>query len=252
MTSPKRPTRAFLLAAGKGERMRPLTDTLPKPLVRLAGKPLIDHVLDRLAEAKIEHAVVNVHYLADQIERHLADRAAPTIQISDERDALLDTGGGVVRALPLLGADPFLIHNSDSVWIEGFGSNLDRLIDAWDETKMDSLLLMAPMATSIGYSGRGDFAMDAEGRLTRQGGGARLAPFVFAGVSIAHPRLFDGAPAGPFSLNHVWDRARAAGRLFGLRLDGLWMHVGTPEAVIEAEKAIADSAKPGSVSRGAG
>lgn len=248
MTSPKRPTHAFVLAAGKGERMRPLTDTLPKPLVRLAGKPLIDHVLDRLAAAGIGHAVVNVHYLADQIERHLANRTEPKIVISDERDALLDTGGGTVRALPLLGTRPFLIHNSDSVWIEGFGSNIERLLEFWDETKMDSLMLVAPMATSIGYSGLGDFAMDADARLTRQQG-TQLAPFVFAGVSIAHPGLFADAPDGTFSLNRVWDRARASGRLYGLRLDGQWMHVGTPDAVIEAETAIGDAAQSGSLSR---
>jgi N-acetyl-alpha-D-muramate 1-phosphate uridylyltransferase len=239
MTSAKRPTSAFVLAAGKGERMRPLTNTLPKPLVQLGGKPLIDHVLDRLAAAGIKRAVVNVHYLADEIEKHLAHRAAPKIIISDERDKLLDTGGGALRALPKLGDGPFVIHNSDSVWIEGLGSNLDRLLSGFDENLMDSLMLVAPLAASIGYDGPGDFQMDSTGHLTRQTG-PRLAPFVFAGVSIAHPRLFESAPSGPFSLNKLWDRAIDKGRLYGLRLEGVWMHVGTPDALREAEAALSE------------
>lgn len=245
MTSTKRPTSAFVLAAGKGERMRPLTETRPKPLVPVAGTPLIDQVLDRLADAHITDAIVNVHYLADQIEDHLRDRKSPKITISDERGELLDTGGGVAKALPKLGNAPFLIHNSDSIWVEGMGSNLDRLIDAWDDATMDSLMLVAPIATSVGYDGAGDFQMDASGRLTRQTG-ARLAPFVFAGVSIAHPRLFDGAPKGAFSLNQPWNAAIEKGRLFGVRLEGIWMHVGTPSAIAEAENAIANSMTAGS------
>lgn len=245
MTSTKRPTSAFVLAAGKGERMRPLTETRPKPLVPVAGTPLIDQVLDRLADAHITDAIVNVHYLADQIEDHLCDRKSPKITISDERSELLDTGGGVAKALPKLGNAPFLIHNSDSIWVEGMGSNLDRLIDAWDDATMDSLMLVAPIATSVGYDGAGDFQMDASGRLTRQTG-ARLAPFVFAGVSIAHPRLFDGAPNGAFSLNRPWNAAIEKGRLFGVRLEGIWMHVGTPTAIAEAENAIANSMTAGS------
>lgn len=245
MTSTKRPTSAFVLAAGKGERMRPLTETRPKPLVPVAGTPLIDQVLDRLADAHITNAIVNVHYLADQIEDHLRDRKSPKITISDERGELLDTGGGVAKALPKLGNAPFLIHNSDSIWVEGMGSNLDRLIDAWDNATMDSLMLVAPIATSVGYDGAGDFQMDASGRLTRQTG-ARLAPFVFAGVSIAHPRLFDDAPNGAFSLNRPWNAAIEKGRLFGVRLEGIWMHVGTPTAIAEAENAIANSMTAGS------
>ncbi|RUP09331.1 nucleotidyltransferase family protein [Hyphomicrobium sp.] len=237
MTSAKRPSSAFVLAAGKGERMRPLTKTLPKPLVPLGGRPLIDHVLDRLAAAGIKRAVVNVHYLADKIEKHLAHRSTPKIIISDERDKLLDTGGGALRALPKLGDGPFIIHNSDSVWIEGLGSNLDRLLNAFDANQMDSLMLVAPLAASIGYEGLGDFQMDATGHLTRQTG-PRLAPFVFAGVSIAHPRLFENAPQGAFSLNKLWDRAIDKGRLYGLRLEGIWMHVGTPDALAEAEAAL--------------
>lgn len=250
MPSAKRPTSAFVLAAGKGERMRPLTAARPKPLIPVAGKPLIDHVLDRLARARIDQVIVNVHYLADQIEEHLASRKSQKISVSDERDELLDTGGGVVRALRKLGPGPFLIHNSDSIWIEGMGSNLDRLIHNWDDATMDSLMLLAPGASSIGYDGPGDFQMDPAGRLTRQSG-ARLAPFVFTGVSIAHPRLFEGVPKGPFSLNRVWNRAIDAGRLYGLRLEGVWMHVGTPDAIGEAEKAISESMKIGSALPGA-
>lgn len=228
-------TTAMVLAAGLGKRMRPLTDIAPKPLVRLKGKPLIDHVLDRLAAGGISEAVVNVHYKADQIEDHLAGRTRPRIVISDERDALLDTGGGVVRALPLLGGAPFLIHNSDSVWLEGIGSNIARLIQAFDAKRMDSLMLVALGASSLGYEGQGDFVMAPDGLLARRGE-SRQAPFVFTGVSIAHPRLFDSAPEGAFSLNILWDRAIREGRLYGLRLEGAWMHVGTPEAVDEAEQ----------------
>jgi len=238
MADSEKATTAFVLAAGLGKRMRPLTDSLPKPLVPLAGKPLIDHVLDRLARAGITRAVVNVHYLADQITAHLATRTSPEIVISDERDQLLDTGGGAVRALPLIGSRPFLIHNSDSVWIEGAGSNLERLIDGFDADAMNSLMLLAPVSNCLGYDGPGDFHMDGDGRLTRQYG-QRIAPFVFAGVSLAHPRMFEGTPPGAFSLNRLWDRAIDEGRLYGIRLEGVWMHVGTPEAVEEAEDAIA-------------
>ena len=237
MTSASRPTSAFVLAAGKGERMRPLTAKIPKPLVQLGGKPLIDHVLDRLQAAGIRKAVVNIHYLGDKLEHHLARRSAPRIVISDERGALLDTGGGARKAMPEFGESAFIIHNSDSVWIEGLGSNLERLLDAWDEKTMDSLMLVAPLAASIGYDGSGDFVMDSLGRLTRQSG-ARMAPFVFAGVSIAHPRLFSGSPEGAFSLNKLWDKAIDRGRLYGLRLEGIWMHVGTPQALAEAEAAL--------------
>ena len=231
------PKTAFVLAAGLGTRMRPLTDAVPKPLVKLGGRSLIDHVLDRIDDAGIGSAIVNVHFKADQLERHLSRRQHPKITISDERGVLLDTGGGVVRALPKLGPEPFLIHNSDSVWIEGVGSSLHRLIAAWEGDKMDSLMLLASTATSLGYDGHGDFVMAADGRLTRREAG-REAPFVFAGASIAHPRMFEGAPNGPFSLNALWNRSIEKGRLYGVRLDGTWMHVGTPEALIEAEKLI--------------
>jgi MurNAc alpha-1-phosphate uridylyltransferase len=236
---PFQPTKAMVLAAGLGKRMRPLTNDIPKPMVPFQGRPLIDHVLDRLAAAGITEAIVNVHYQPLPLERHLAHRKAPKITISDERDALLDTGGGLMRALPLLGNDPFVIHNSDSVWEEGVGSNLDRLFGAWDDAKMDSLLLMALSGTSLGYDGHGDFTMDADGRLQRREEG-RESPFVFSGVSIAHPRMFKDAPPGAFSLNTLWDRAIERGRLYGIRLEGTWMHIGTPEALADAERWVAD------------
>jgi len=230
----------MVLGAGMGTRMRPLTDLVPKPLVRVKGRALIDHVLDRIAEAGIGVAVVNTHYMADELTNHLADRKRPEILISDERDQLLDTGGGVVRALPKLGRGPFLIHNADSTWIEGIGANLGRLCDAWDESRMDFLLLVALASNSVGYDGRGDFQMQADGRLLRRRE-REMAPFAFTGVSIAHPRAFKDAPAGAFSLNKLWDRAIDEGRLYGVRLDGIWMHIGTPEAVTAAERRIDES-----------
>ena len=226
---------AMVLAAGLGTRMRPANGTLPKPLVTLQGKALIDHVLDRLAQAGIKRALVNVHYKADLIEQHLQSRRQPAIEISDERAVLLDTGGGVRNALPRLGSGPFLIHNSDSVWIEGFGSNLQRLMNAWDDARMDCLMMLALASASHGYEGRGDFAFESDGRIRRRRVEQEVVPFVFAGVSIAHPRLFDGSPDGAFSLNLVWSRAIAAGRAYGMRMDGVWMHVGTPEALAQAE-----------------
>ncbi|OYW56518.1 MAG: mannose-1-phosphate guanylyltransferase [Hyphomicrobium sp. 32-62-53] len=224
----------MILGAGLGTRMRALTDLVPKPLVRLNGKALIDHALDRLEAAGITRVVVNVHYLADKLEAHLKGRTSPEIVISDERGRLLDTGGGVVHALPLLGDNPFIIHNADTVWIEGIGGSLSRMIAAWDGERMDSLMLLALSSSSVGYDGHGDFNMDSAGVLTRRTE-RRETPFVFAGVSIAHPRMFADAPKGAFSLNKVWDRAIADKRLYGTRLDGVWMHVGTPEALAEAE-----------------
>jgi tRNA threonylcarbamoyl adenosine modification protein YjeE len=225
---------AMVLAAGRGTRMRHLGAERPKPLVAVGDRPLIDHVLDRIAAAGISRAVVNVHTKADMIEAHLAERTAPAITISDERDSLLETGGGVARALPLIADDSFLIHNSDCIWREGAISNLQRLMAAWRPDDMDTLLLLADTATAVGYDGAGDFFLGDDGRLTRRTPGAP-APLVFTGASVAHRRLFDGAPAGAFSLNRLWDQAAARGRLFGSRLDGLWMHVGTPEAVAEVD-----------------
>jgi len=227
---------AMVLAAGYGERMRPLTDRMPKPLVPLAGRALIDHVLDRLAAAGVETAVVNVHYLPEQIEAHMRERAGrpPKTIVADERDLLLDTGGGAKKSLPLLGAGPFFIHNSDSVWSEGVTPALPHMLRLWDPERMDCLLLLAPLSTSIGYAARGDFDMAPDGRLSRRGE-RQVVPFAFAGVSLCSAKLFDDAPEGVFSLNALWDRALAEGRLYGVRLDGRWMHVGTPEALAEAE-----------------
>jgi N-acetyl-alpha-D-muramate 1-phosphate uridylyltransferase len=227
---------AMVLAAGLGERMRPLTLRMPKPLVPLAGRPLIDHVLDRLASAGVETAVVNVHYLPDQLEESLRrrHRTKPAILISDERYELLDTGGGAKRALPKLGPGPFFIHNADTVWSEGASPALPRMLKLWNPETMDCLLLLAPLSSSIGYGGKGDFAMAQDGRLKRRGE-RQIVPFAFAGVSLCDQRLFADSPDGKFSLNLLWDRALAKGRLYGMRLDGRWMHVGTPEALAEAE-----------------
>jgi N-acetyl-alpha-D-muramate 1-phosphate uridylyltransferase len=230
----------MVLAAGLGTRMRPLTDDRPKPLVEVAGRALIDHVLDRLAAAGVTRAVANVHYLADMLEGHLAKRACPAVSISDERAQLLDTGGGIAKALPLLGDGAFYLANSDSIWIEGAQSLLDRLAGTWEDSRMDALLAVAPTVGSVGYGGSGDFLMDAEGRLVRRAE-SRQAPFVYTGIGILSPRLFANAPRGVFSLNLLFDRAGAAGRLFGLRLDGVWMHVGTPLAIAAAEEALAAS-----------
>jgi MurNAc alpha-1-phosphate uridylyltransferase len=231
----------MVLAAGLGTRMRPFNGQAPKPLVRVGGKALIDHVLDRLADTGVECAVVNVHHLADQIEQHLQARQRPRIVISDERQELLGTGGGVVKALAALGEAPFFHVNSDTIWIDGVRPNLGRLAAAFDPDRMDALLLLAPTATSIGYAGRGDYAMAADGRLTRRGE-RDVVPFVYAGAAILAPSLFDGAPGGAFPLTAVFDRAAEAERLCGLRLEGVWMHVGTPEAVAAAEAAIVESA----------
>jgi len=235
------PQKAMVLAAGRGERMRPLTATMPKPLVRVAGRPLLDHVLDKLDQAGVQTAIVNVHYLADQIERHLADRTSPRIVISDERDQLLETGGGTVKALPLLGNEPFFLVNSDTIWLDGVTGNWQRLAETFDPERMDALLLLAASTTSIGYTGRGDFSMAPDGRLQPRPE-RQVAPFVYAGAAMFSPRLFDGAPQGPFSLNRLFAKASEADRLFGLRLDGLWMHVGTPDAIALAEEAILESA----------
>lgn len=244
MAQPRRPFKprhAMVLAAGLGERMRPLTERIPKPLVEVGGKPLIDHVLDRLADAGVERAVVNVHYLADLIERHLNGRRRPRIVISDERAQILGTGGGVVKALPDLGIEPFFHVNSDTLWIDGVKPNLQRLAEAFDPTSMDALLLLAPAATSIGYSGRGDFAMTADGRLRRRAE-REVVPFVYAGAALLRPELFAGTPEGSFALTRLFDRAAEAGRLHGCRLEGVWMHVGTPDAIAQAEAAITASA----------
>ncbi|WP_322514756.1 nucleotidyltransferase family protein [Rhodopseudomonas palustris] len=230
------PSKAMVLAAGFGVRMRPLTDHKPKPLVPVAGKPLLDHVLDRLADAGVAEAVINVHYLPDQIIDHTAARTSPRVIISDERDVVLGTGGAVVKALPLLGEAPFYHLNADTLWIDGVRPNLTRLADAFDPARMDILLLMAPTAGSIGYAGKGDFAMAADGTLRKRKEN-EVTPFVYAGVAIMQPAIFKDAPQSEFSLTRMFDRAAERQRLFGLRLDGVWMHVGTPDAVAAAERA---------------
>jgi MurNAc alpha-1-phosphate uridylyltransferase len=237
---PVRPTKAMVLAAGLGLRMRPLTDHMPKPLVSVAGRPLLDHVLDKLADAGVTEAVVNVHYLPDQIIDHVASRTRPRVIISDERGAVLGTGGGVVKALPLLGDAPFFHVNSDTMWIDGVQSNLTRLAEAFDPERMDILLLMAPTANSIGYGGRGDYAMLSDGAL-RKRREHQVVPFVYAGAAIMSPSLFADAPKDEFSLTRMFDLANEQERLFGLRLDGVWMHVGTPDAIQAAEEAFLES-----------
>jgi len=232
------PNRAIVLAAGLGTRMRPYNGHIPKPLVQIGGKSLIDYSLDRLADAGVQRAVVNVHHLADALERHLAPRRRPQIVISDERGELLGTGGGVAKALPQLGEEPFFLVNSDTVWLDGVKPNFTRLAEAFDAKTMDGLLLLAPTTNSIGYSGRGDYAMLPDGRLRRRAEG-EVVPFVYAGAAILAPALFAGAPTGAFSLTALFDRAGANDRLYGLRLEGVWMHVGTPEAVAAAEAALA-------------
>jgi MurNAc alpha-1-phosphate uridylyltransferase len=231
----------MVLAAGLGTRMRPLTDTLPKPLVQVAGKALIDYALDRLADAGVETAVVNVHHMADQIENHVKARTRPKIEISDERAELLDTGGGVVKALRRLGERPFFHMNSDTLWIEGVTPNLVRLGAQFDPAEMDILLLLASTTASIGYEGRGDFAMAPDGKLRRRVE-REVTPFIYAGAAVLNPAQFADAPQGKFSLNRMFDRAIERGRMRGMRLEGTWMHVGTPTAITAAEQAISASA----------
>jgi MurNAc alpha-1-phosphate uridylyltransferase len=234
------PAKAMVLAAGLGVRMRPLTDHMPKPLVQVAGRALLDHVLDKLGDAGVTEAVVNVHYLPDQIIDHTAGRARPRIIISDERAVVLGTGGAVVKALPLLGDAPFFHVNADTLWIDGVRPNLARLAETFDPARMDILLLMAPTTSSIGYGGRGDYSMLPDGAL-RKRREHQVVPFVYAGAAIFSPAIFANAPRGEFSLTKMFDAANEQERLFGLRLDGVWMHVGTPDAVGAAEEAFLES-----------
>jgi len=235
------PKSAIVLAAGLGTRMRPYNGHVPKPLVPVGGRSLIDYGLDRLAQAGVERAVVNVHHLADAVEQHLALRKCPRIIISDERKSLLGTGGGIAKALPQLGDAPFYLVNSDTLWLDGIKPNFARLAESFEANAMDALLLLAPNVGSLGYQGRGDYTMRDDGRLHRRGEN-EVAPFIYAGAAILAPALFAGAPQGAFGLTSLFDRAAEAGRLFGLRLDDLWMHVGTPEAVAAAEAALAATA----------
>ncbi len=234
------PRTAMVMAAGLGKRMRPLTATRPKPLVEVAGQPLIDHVFDRLRAAGVSRAVVNVHYMADALEAHLTVRAGDIdIVVSDERDRLLETGGGLVRARPVLGDDPILCINADSFWIDGPSDALRTLAAAWDGDRMDVLLLMVPFARAHGYRGRGDFHLDAMGRITHRRRAGRVAPFVYIGVQMLHPRIIVDAPDGPFSTNLFWQRAIDAGRAWGLVHQGLWFEIGEPAAIREAESILA-------------
>ena len=231
---------AMVMAAGLGKRMRPLTASRPKPLVEVGGKPLIDHVFDRLRSAGIRRVVVNVHYLADALEAHVR-RRFPDVEVlvSDERAELLETGGGVVHALPLIQDDLFLVVNSDNFWVDGPVDAIDLLAARWDDAAMDALLLVVPLARANCHRGQGDFHMDAVGRLARRRPG-RLAPFVYTGVQLVSRRLFADAPAGAFSTNLLWNRAIAAGRAYGMVHQGLWFDVGTPRAIGETEAMLAD------------
>lgn len=231
------PKVAMVLAAGLGKRLRPITSNRPKPLVEVAGATILDRVLDGLIKAGVERCVVNTHYLAGQIEDRLAARTAPIIELSHE-EALLDTGGGVTRALPSLGEDPFFVVNADILWDEGPGAGaLNRLGNAFDSSTMDALLLLVPRVRAVGYDGAGDFRADGDGRLARRGE-ADAAPFVFTGLQVLKPQLFAAVPEGAFSLNLLYDRAIAAGRLFGLEHTGRWFHIGTPDGLALAEDAL--------------
>ncbi|MCB2089565.1 MAG: nucleotidyltransferase family protein [Sphingomonadaceae bacterium] len=224
---------AMVMAAGMGKRMRPLTATMPKPMVRVAGKPLIDHALDRMETAGITRAVVNVHYLADALEAHLASRRSPAIVISDEREMLLETGGGMVKAAPQL-PDPFFALNADNIWLEGPRNAFADLSSRWDPDRMDALLLMVPHARALNYRGKGDFHMDPHGRISRRRSG-RIAPFIYSGIQLVSHRLLRDAPEGKFSTNILWNRAIEEGRLFGMSFTGLWFEVGSPEMIRPTE-----------------
>ncbi len=230
------PKTAMVLAAGLGQRMRPITNTLPKPLIEVRGRAMLDTILDRLEDAGIAKAVVNLHHLGDLIEQHLADRRSPSIVYSREKD-LLETGGGVTKALSLLGEGAFFVLNGDVCWLDGLVPALERLAAAWNEAEMDALLLLHPTCSAFGYEGVGDYFMDPEGRLRRRQE-RQIAPFIHAGIQILHPRLFEGAPASSFSLNRLYDKAQEEGRLWGLRHDGEWFHVGTPQELRAVEDAL--------------
>ncbi len=233
------PATAMVLAAGLGKRMRPLTATRPKPLVEVAGRTLLDRALDRVEAAGIANAVVNAHYFADQIDAAVAARPGPlAIKVSDERAQLLETGGGVAKALPLIDADPFFVINADNMWIDGSADTLRLLAQRWDADAMDALLLLVPLARATGYEGRGDFHLDPAGVVTPRGE-VRIAPFVFSGIQLISKRLFDGEKVEPFSVWRQWHKAMAAGRLYGAVHQGLWFHVGTPASVGETEGLLA-------------
>jgi MurNAc alpha-1-phosphate uridylyltransferase len=232
-------TRGMIMAAGLGLRMRPLTNDRPKPLVDVGGKTLLDHAIDRFKAAGVKMIVVNVHYKAEMVVAALKKRTDIEIRIQDEREKLLNTGGALKRALPHFEGEPFLTYNSDSIWLEGMGSNLERLKRRWSDAEMDCLMLLAPIFNSIGYDELGDFTMDPNGRLARRES-QRVAPFAWPGVQIIHPRLIEKGKGEVFSTNQLWDIAIEQGRLFGVRMDGKWMHIGTPAARNEAEEFLRD------------
>jgi MurNAc alpha-1-phosphate uridylyltransferase len=229
---------AMIMAAGYGKRMRPLTATRPKPLVQVAGKAMIDHVYENLWNAGISKTVVNVHYLADALEAHLGGLKYPiNVKISDEREALLETGGGMTKALPLIDADPFFCLNSDNIWLNGSRDVFQILSDDWDADKMDALLLLVPHKNAFHHNGRGDFHLDAEGRISWRKSG-RVAPYIFTGIQLISKRLLRDAPDGAFSTRIFWDRAMEDGRLYGALHEGQWFDVGTPEAIAPTEAAL--------------
>ena len=254
MTGDRPPASAMILAAGLGTRMRPHSLDIPKVLVPVKGRPIIDYTVERLAQAGVKHAVVNAHHHADQLISHLAhlapeahlapvgtpgsDCSAPVISISDERAELLDTGGGFAKALPILGDDPFYGLNGDVIWLDGVFNTLHRLTKRWDPDLMDALLLVVLCPRAVGYDGRGDFMMDGNG-LIRRRREVEVAPYVYSGLQLLHPRLFARCPDGAFSLNLLYDRAISAKRLYGLCHDGLWLHVGTPDGLRAAEATLA-------------
>lgn len=232
------PRTAMIMAAGLGKRMRPLTATKPKPLIEVSGKALLDHVLEKLSVAGVKKVVVNVHYLADALEAHLETRdLGLEVVISDERDLLMETGGGLVKAAPLIDSDPFLALNSDNLWIDGPADTLKLLASHWDDSKMDALLLLVPQARALNHKGIGDFHMDRSGRLRRREK-SHVAPFVFTGIQIVSKRLLRDSPQGPFSTNILWDRAIEEGRCFGAVHQGLWFDVGTPQSIQMTETAL--------------
>lgn len=236
LTNGSMPRSGMILAAGLGLRMRPITETIPKPLIPVAGRTLLDRAIDHLEKAGVESVVVNAHYLAEKVEQHVRHRSSPRIVLSVEEDRL-ETGGGVAKALPLLGDGPFFVVNGDALWINGLRPTLDGLASAWDDGEMDGVLLLHATVTAHGYDGMGDFILASDGRLTRRPE-RTMAPYMFAGVQILHPRLFEDIPDGPFSLNLLFDRCMEQGRLFGVAHEGSWFHVGTPADLDVADQLV--------------
>ncbi len=229
------PQTAMVLAAGFGTRLKPITDHTPKPLIPVAGRTLLDRCLDRLAEAGVRRAIVNIHWLGSQIREHLNSRHDMEIVISDETDLLLETGGGIARALPLLGETPFIAVNADLIWRDdGSETAIKRLASSFDPARMDGILLLQPRESADGHSGPGDFFREADGKLRRRGA-QDSAPYVYTGVQILQPSMFRDAPTGAFSLNILYDHAIVAGRLYGLEHRGSWMDVGTHDGLKHAE-----------------